>query len=101
MNSKTYGAWMTAGLDFWRLGAEAGMVITMRLAHMAAGGAGANSEAELMVTEKVRAMIELQTKLMTGALGTTALSGTQGALKHYRGKVAANNKRLRGARAKG
>jgi hypothetical protein len=40
-------------------------------------------------------MIELQTKMMTGALGTTPLSNTRGALKHYRQKVAANDKRLR------
>ncbi|WP_242154443.1 hypothetical protein [Sphingomonas sp. BAUL-RG-20F-R05-02] len=47
-----------------------------------------------MVTEKVRAAIELQTRLMTGALGMTPLGATQGALKHYRRKVAANRRRL-------
>lgn len=86
----SYNAWMKAGFDFWQLGAEASTVMTMRLARMAAGGPAGSAEAELMVAEKVRAMIELQTKLMTGALGTTPLSGTQGALKHFRRKVAAN-----------
>ncbi len=70
-------------------------MITMRLAKLAVGGADASVEAELMMSEKVRAMIELQTKMMTGALGTTPLSNTRGALKHYRQKVAANDKRLR------
>lgn len=91
----SYNAWMRAGFDFWMLGAEAGTVITMRLAKLAVGGADASVEAELMMSEKVRAMIELQTKMMTGALGTTPLSNTRGALKHYRQKVAANDKRLR------
>ena len=91
----SYNAWMRTGFDFWMLGAEAGTVITMRLAKLAVGGADASVEAELMMSEKVRAMIELQTKRMTGALGTTPLSNTRGALKHYRQKVAANDKRLR------
>jgi hypothetical protein len=91
----SYNAWMRTGFDFWMLGAEAGTVITMRLAKLAVGGADASVEAELMMSEKVRAMIELQTKMMTGALGTTPLSNTRGALKHYRQKVAANHKRLR------
>ena len=47
-----------------------------------------------MVTEKVCAAIELQTRLMTGALGVTPLGATQGTLKHYRRKVSANNRRL-------
>lgn len=51
-----------------------------------------------MVTEKVRAAIELQISLMTAALGRTPLSGTQATLKHYRRKVAANNERLSRAR---
>jgi len=87
-------AWMKAGMDLWMLGAEAGTVMTMRLSKLALGGAEANREAELMVSEKIGAMIELQTKMMTGALGTTPLSNTRGALKHYRSKVAANNRRL-------
>jgi hypothetical protein len=91
----SYNAWMRTGFDFWMLGAEAGTVMTMRLAKLAMGGADASVEAELMVSEKVRAMIELQTKMMTGALGTTPLSNTRGTLKHYRQKVAANDKRLR------
>jgi hypothetical protein len=58
----SYNAWMRTGFDFWMLGAEAGTVITMRLAKLAVGGADASVEAELMMSEKVRAMIELQTE---------------------------------------
>ena len=95
MNGNAYGGWLTAGFDMWMLGAEAASVMALRTARIAAGGTAGAAEAELMVTEKVRAAIELQTRLMTGALGTTPLRATQGTLKHYRRKVAANKRRLR------
>jgi len=94
MDGKAYGAWMKAGMDMWMLSAEAGTVMALRTARIANGGSAGAAEAELMMTEKVRAAIELQTRLMTGALGVTPLGATQGTLKHYQRKVAANNKRL-------
>lgn len=94
MSGKAHGAWLTAGFDMWMLGAEAASVMALRTARIATGGSAGAAEAELMVTEKVRAAIELQTRLMTGALGVTPLGATQGTLKHYRRKVAANNRRL-------
>lgn len=94
IDGKAYGAWMKAGMDMWMLGAEAGTVMALRMARIAAGGSAGTAEVELMVTEKVRAAIELQTRLLTGALGVTPLGATQGTLKHYRRKVAANNRRL-------
>jgi len=94
MGSKAYGGWLTAGFDMWQLGAEAGTVMALRMARIAAGGPAGAAEARLMVSEKVRAAMELQTRLMTGGLGHTPLLGTQRTLKHYRGKVAANSKRL-------
>ncbi len=96
IDCKAYGAWMKAGMDMWMLGAEAGTVMALRMTRIATGGSAGAAEAELMVTEKVRAAIELQTRLMTGALGVTPLGATQGTLKHYRRKVAANNRRLIG-----
>ncbi|HEV7436624.1 hypothetical protein [Sphingobium yanoikuyae] len=95
---KSYNTWMQAGFDFWMLSAEASTVMTMRIARLATGGAEANAEAELMVSEKIRALIQLQNKIMTGTLGTTPLSNTRGVLRHYRKKVAANNRRLRRAK---
>jgi hypothetical protein len=67
----SFNAWMRTGFDYWMLSAEAGTVMTMRLAKRALGGADANVEAEMMVSEKIRGMIELQSKMMTGAFGTT------------------------------
>lgn len=92
--STAYGDWIKAGMDMWMLGAEAGTVMALRTARIAAGGSAGAAEAELMMTEKVRAAIKLQTRLMTGALGVTPLGATQGTLKHYRRKVSANNRRL-------
>ncbi|UUL83995.1 hypothetical protein OKW76_05825 [Sphingomonas sp. S1-29] len=89
-----YAAWTQASIDAWTLGAEASTVIGMRMAKMAVGGAAADKEAQLMVSEKMQAMAELQMQMLTGGLGTTALSGTQKTLKHYKKKVAANRKRL-------
>ncbi|MDP1026487.1 hypothetical protein Q5H91_04620 [Sphingomonas sp. KR1UV-12] len=94
MTGTAYAAWMKAGMDTWLLGAEAGTVMALRMARIATGGAAGGAEAELMVTEKVRAAMELQTRFMTGALALTPLGAVQGTLKHYRRKVAANNKRL-------
>jgi len=51
-----------------------------------------------MVTERIRAAIDLQTRLMTGALGVTPRATTESTLKLYRRKVAANNRRLSGKR---
>lgn len=96
IDAKAYGAWIKAGMDMWVLGTEAGTVMALRMARIATGGSAGAAEAELMVTEKVHAAIELQTRLMTGALGVTPLGATQGTLKHYRRKVAANKRRLTG-----
>lgn len=48
----------------------------------------------MMVSEKVRAAIGLQTGFMTGTLGLTLLGATQGTLRDYRHKTVANRKRL-------
>lgn len=92
--STAYGAWIKAGVDLWMLGVEAGTVMTLRMARIAAGGSAGAAETDLMVPEKVRAAIDLQTRLMTGALGFTPLGVVQGSVTHYRRKVAANRKRL-------
>lgn len=94
MDGRTYGAWMKAGLDIWMLGAEAGAVIALRLAKIATGGAAGNEEAALMVTEKIRAMLEVQVRLATGSFGPTALGNVQGVTSHYRKRVSANSRRL-------
>lgn len=94
IDTKAYAAWMKAGFDLWMLGAEAGTVMTLRMARIAGGGSAGAAETDLMVSEKVRAAIQLQIRLMTGALGFTPLGAVQGSVTHYRRKVAANRKRL-------
>lgn len=89
-----YTAWTRASIDAWTLGYEASTVVGLRMARLALGGPAADREAHLMMTEKIGAAVELQTALFTGALGATALSGTQATLKHYRRKVRANRRRL-------
>lgn len=94
MYAAAYNAWFRAGVDAWSLGAESSVVATLRLARIAMGGKGAERESRLMVTEKMQAAFELQMRAMTGGLGSTPLAGTQQTLDLYRGKVAANRRRL-------
>lgn len=89
-----YSAWIETSVEAWSLGVAASAVIAMRTAKIAAGGAAAQREAQLMVTEKIGAAIELQTALVTGGLGTDPNAATRKVLKHYGRKVRANRKRL-------
>jgi hypothetical protein len=81
--------------DMARLGAEAWMVVGLRMMKLAAGGPLAAREAQRMVTEKAAAAIEAQVRsgaaLMRGAspqsAGRTAMTG-------YRRRVKANRRRL-------
>lgn len=89
-----YAAWATAGFDAWMLGWQSAIVMGLRAAKIASGGDPDGREARLMVSEKLETLTELQMKLLTGALGTSPLSGSQAALKIYKRKVAANRRRL-------
>jgi hypothetical protein len=69
------------------LAIESNRVITLRMMKLAAGGAAAQAEARLMVSEKVsEAMVA----------GVTLMSGGSHAkvIKQYRRRVAANARRL-------
>ena len=89
-----YTGWANASVNAWALGMEASAVIGLRIAKMATDGAGSSEEAQRMISEKLDSVIELQTAMMTGKLGTTPLEGTQKVLRHYRRKVRANRRRL-------
>ena len=89
-----YSGWASAGMDAWSLGMEASSVIGLRVAKMALGGRGASDEARLMVSEKVQSLFELHTAMLAGGLGASPLAGTNKVLRHYRGKVKANQQRL-------
>lgn len=93
-DTKAASGWMLAAMDAWMLGLEASWVIGTRSSLLMTGGPKASREAQLMIAEKMQAVVELQTKLMMGALTLTPLSVTNQTLRHYRGKVAANRRRL-------
>jgi hypothetical protein len=66
---------------------ESGNVIGLRMMKMMSGGRGSHDEAQLMVTEKLSAMLEASASLMGGATAGSVV-------ERYREHVAANAKRL-------
>jgi hypothetical protein len=81
-------------MDAWALGLEASSVIGLRTLKIAAGGAAGEAEARLMVDEKLKAGLQLQTMAMFGALGSTPHRAAAKTVSHYRRKVRANQRRL-------
>jgi hypothetical protein len=69
------------------LAAEANHVVGLRLMKLMRGGKSARREAELMVSEKIRAAAKAGASLMAGASGDEIV-------RQYRKRVAANEKRL-------
>lgn len=86
--------WIGIGFDAWRLGLEASAVIGLRTWAIAQGGAAAQAESELMVSEKIKAGMALQAMALSGRLGTTPASASARTLAHYQRKVSANRRRL-------
>ena len=81
--------------DFARLGAEAWMVVGLRLAKLAAGGPAAALEAQRMVAEKSAAALEAQFAAgMASATGASHHAAASKALAGYRRRVRANRRRL-------
>jgi hypothetical protein len=97
--SRRRNPWIKLGWDSMALGAEAASVIGLRSLKLTAGGAAAEREAALMVSEKVQAAWALQGLAMAGALGFTAPRMASKTLAHYRRKVRANRRRLLKRRA--
>lgn len=91
-----YGPWMRASTEFWLLGIEAWSVMALRMMKIAGGGPRGEAEFGRMFTEKMTAAAELQARL-TGGMSLTPLDGARTTIRHYRRKVAANSKRLRGS----
>ncbi len=86
--------WTRLAFDSWALGLEASTVIGLRMMKLAAGGAAAQAEAQLMVSEKLAAGLALQTMAATGKLGASGPAIASGSLAHLRRKVRANRRRL-------
>jgi len=86
--------WSTLSWQAWLLGVEASSVIASRLIALSSGDRAARREFNLMVSEKTQAAIELQAKLMKPGAAATPEAAVDTAIRHYRGKVAANRRRL-------
>jgi hypothetical protein len=96
MSKSILTMWMGIGVDAWKLAIDASSVIELRLAKITMGGAAATAEAELMVSEKMRAAAHLQNAFLTGGLGSTPVVMAKTTLRHYAKKVLANKRRLNG-----
>jgi hypothetical protein len=66
---------------------ESGNVIGLRMMKIMSGGRGSRDETNLMVTEKVQALLEASASLLAGATASSIVD-------RYREHVAANAKRL-------
>jgi hypothetical protein len=86
--------WLRLGMDSLWLGAEAQGVVALRMMKFAAGGPAAAAEAQLMVSEKLRAAAETQTQVMTSLLTGRGHLAPARAVAGYRRKVRANRRRL-------
>lgn len=86
--------WLSIGLDSWLLGIEAAMVIALRTATLAFGGAAAWHEAQRMVREKPAAHLALGVALASGRMGSSPHAIARGTVVHYRRRVRANRRRL-------
>ena len=87
--------WLRLSLDALRLVTEANTVVALRMMKIAGGGASAAAEAQLMVSEKIQAALEVQGQLAVGAMtGAAAYVVPSKAIALYRRKVRANRRRL-------
>jgi hypothetical protein len=89
-----FGDWASMAMQSTMLAIESQQVIALRLTKMAMGGADSQREAELMVSEKVQAMVDSGQMMFKAALGGHADMGADKVIKHYRSTVQANRKRL-------
>lgn len=82
-----FNQWLRLTMDATMLGFETQRVVSLRLAHLAAGGAAAEAEAQLMVVEKGTAFMEAATTLAFGG-------SAEKVIRRYRTHVRANERRL-------
>lgn len=92
--SYTKGDWLGLGIDAWALSLDAATVMGLRALRLAAGGAAAQAEANLAVTEKLEAATALHALAVSGRLGATPHEAAARTLRRYKRKVRANRKRL-------
>jgi hypothetical protein len=86
-----------SAFDLASFGAEAWMVIGLRMAKLAAGGPDAMREAHRMVSEKASAAVEAQMAAGMALLGGASHDAAgKKAMAGYRRRVRANRRRLMG-----
>lgn len=78
----------------FQLGLEAQQVIGLRIAKAALGGAAAEAENRLMVSEKIGAAVEAQMAFAAAMMTGQAHLAPGRAISLYRRKVRANRRRL-------
>lgn len=88
------GSWSRLSRDLWSLAFESSHVVVLRAFAIAAGGDRAKVEIDRMVDEKMKALLALQSLLVTGALGFTTPTIAARSVAHYRKAVRANRRRL-------
>ncbi|WP_379510304.1 hypothetical protein [Novosphingobium bradum] len=86
--------WISLAAESALLACDGAAVIGLRLARLARLDGAALAEARLMVEEKVESAADLHWRALTGALGTSPHAVASASLAFYRGKVAANRRRL-------
>ena len=86
--------WTAVAFDCWSLAVESSAVIGLRTMKLAMGGSAADAESRRMVSEKLSAGLQLQSRALTGGLGLTPDRAAAITLKHYRRRVRANQRRL-------
>ncbi len=85
--------WADMAFQGTMLAIEAQQVIALRLSKIAMGGPDVQRETELMMSEKVAAMVESGQMMMAAAFSGDT-TGSDRVVRLYRRKVRANRKRL-------
>jgi hypothetical protein len=87
-------SWLSLSMNAMQLGIEAQSVIALRMMKMAAGGAAAETEARLMISEKTEAALDTQLQIGKSALSGRLDLAPARAIALYRRRVRANQRRL-------
>ena len=87
--------WFDLSMSMMRLGIEAQQVVALRTVKLMTGGAAADAEANLMVTEKMQAAADAGMAMMVGTMqGKSQAAIAKQVVGTYRRKTAANRRRL-------
>lgn len=96
MNRRTLQSsdWYLLGWQTWLLAVESSCVIASRLGRLGVGDDAARTEFDRMISEKPKACLDLQAKLVSMGPAATPAASMHTAIKHFRGKVTASRSRL-------